>query len=103
MSKMINDRLRQAMKALAKPTAESMARAAFAELKKIAVECGMRESEVGIWEPGKPRYFNDTSCWTVAFEAGPHDWAVSATLSDVFPKLVEPYYGFDLCFYPSED
>jgi hypothetical protein len=36
----------------------------------------------------------------VAFEAGPYEWAIAASLStDTKGKvLAEPYYSFDLCF-----
>jgi hypothetical protein len=41
----------------------------------------------------------------VAYEAGDYQWAIGASfaLCDALGKVVEPYYGFDLCFYPSED
>jgi hypothetical protein len=37
--------------------------------------------------------------WYVGFEAGPYEWAVSATLSNGGPVLAEPYYSFDIDFY----
>jgi hypothetical protein len=40
----------------------------------------------------------------VAWEAGPYDWAVTASMAITHAtgKLVEPWYGFDLSFYPGE-
>lgn len=40
----------------------------------------------------------------VSFEAGPYQWAIVASeaLAQV-GVFAEPYYSFDLCFYPAED
>jgi len=68
---------------------------------KAAEAWGMDPSiEVGIKKPGQPRHHPDIDCWCVAFEAGPYEWAVAASLStDTKGKvLAEPYYSFDLCF-----
>jgi hypothetical protein len=101
----INARLRDAMTALPRPvTAKAMADASFDVLRTLASEFGQSpDSEVSIRKPGEARHFDDQTCYCVAWEAGPYEWAVDATMSAVFPKLVEPYYSFDLCFYPSED
>lgn len=57
------------------------------------IECMIRA-------PGEFRHHDQTNCWCVAFEAGPYDWAVDASLNALSGKVVaEPYYGFDLSFY----
>lgn len=92
--------------ALPNRTAESMARAAYRVLCKAAVEHGQDpDIEVFIKKPGEPRHFEDTTCWCVAWEAGPWEWAIPASLAitETVRKVVEPYCSFDLCFYPSED
>jgi hypothetical protein len=93
------------MNALPRPvTAQAMAEASHTVLRALASERGQNpDSEVSIRKPGDARHFADQTCYCVAWEAGPWEWAISATLNDVFPKIVEPYYSFDLCFYPSED
>ena len=50
------------------------------------VECFAREERGG---------------WRVSYEAGPFEWAIVA--SDALCQVgvfAEPYYSFDLCFYP---
>jgi len=86
--------------------AEQAAKAVYAELCKIAQDEGCDpDIEVFIRAPGEPRHFADTTCWCVSYEAGEYQWAVGASfpLCDALGKVVEPYYSFDLCFYPSED
>lgn len=84
-------------------TAEQAAKATHAAVHKAAERVGQdADRETLIRAPGEPRYFGDTQCWVVAWEAGPYQWGVSASLSDIFPHLVEPYYSFDLTFYPGE-
>jgi len=63
------------------------------------------DKEVMIRAPGEARHFDDDTCWCVAYEAGEYDWAIGASfaLCGALGKIVDPYYGFDLCFYPSED
>jgi hypothetical protein len=87
-------------------TAEQLARAVYNVLKTAASDEGQNpDVEVGIRAPGEPRHFADTTCWCVMWEAGPYEWAVDASfaLIEASGKLTEPYYSFDLCFYPSED
>lgn len=95
-----------AIAALHKPKAETMAKAVHAVLLKHAALHGQDPAcEVAIFKPGQPRYFREDNCWTVTWEAGPHDWAISISMmiTTMARKVVEPYYGFDLCFYPNED
>lgn len=80
---------------------EAAAKATYELCCKAAEAWGMKpEIEVGIRKPGEPRHHGDTGCWSVAFEAGPYEWAVAASLNvDTKGKvLAEPYYSFDLCF-----
>lgn len=70
--------------------------------REAAEAWGMNpDLEVFIRKPGEPRHHGSVDCWAVAFEAGPYEWAVSASLSVPLPckVLAEPYYSFDLCFY----
>lgn len=58
--------------------------------------------EVALRKPGQVRHHDHINCWSVAFEAGPHEWAVLAGLNTSNDHvLAEPYYSFDLCFYPA--
>jgi hypothetical protein len=87
-------------------TTEQAAKAVYVELCKIASDEGCNpDIEVFIRAPGEPRHFADETCWCVAYEAGDYQWAIGASfaLCDALGKIVEPYYSFDLCFYPSED
>ena len=82
-------------------TCEAAALNTYEVCCKAAEAWGMKpDIEVAIRKPGEPRHFPDPSCWMVCFEAGPYEWAVSASLStDTKGKvLAEPYYSFDLCF-----
>ena len=86
--------------------AEQAARAVYAELRNIAAEEGCNpDSEVMIRAPGEARHYSEDTCWCVAYEAGDYEWAIGSShaLCDALGKVVEPYYSFDLCFYPSED
>ena len=86
--------------------AEQAAKAVYAELRSIASDEGCDpDKEVMIRAPGEARHFDDNTCWCVAYEAGDYEWAIPASfaLCNSLGKIVEPYYGFDLSFYPSED
>lgn len=57
--------------------------------------------EVQIRNPRQNSDHGYDECWAVSFEAGPHEWAVLATLNTVnLSVLAEPYYSFDLQLYP---
>lgn len=104
--KMVWHRIREANAALDKPTAETMAKATYKAIYDLSKEWGQNpDREVFIKAPGEKRHFDNTDCWVVAWESGPYDWAINASMviGDVTGKLVEPFYSFDLCFYPSED
>lgn len=102
----LTNQLRAAIGALPKGqrTAEACARAVHTALKYAAQAEGQKpEIEVLIKAPGEPRYFNDATCWVVAWEAGPHEWAIGASMAiGDEGVLTEPYYSFDLCFYPGD-
>jgi hypothetical protein len=51
------------------------------------------EIEVTIKHKGKDHYY-------VGYESGPYEWAVVATLNSTGRIYAEPYYSFDLNFYP---
>ena len=88
-----------------KRTAPTYAKALYDVLRALAKEQGQNpDIEVSIRAPGEPRHFGDTSCWNVCWEAGPYDWAIGASmeLTHATRVVIEPYYGFDLCVYPSE-
>lgn len=107
----INDRLR-ALGIEKSWSAERVAKAVYEVLVAYDAETYIRgtdaerraaaEREVFIRAPGEPRHFRDLTCWVVAYECGPYQWAISASMSDAFPALAEPYYNFDLTFYPAE-
>lgn len=81
-------------------TPHGAAKAVYRECRLFAAQAGMKpDIEVGIWKPGEPRFNGQTKCWTVAFEAGPYEWAVEASMAGG-KILAEPYYSFDLNFYP---
>lgn len=106
MQKQINDAIRAELSKLQAFTAETMARATYRALCALSAREGQNpKSEVMIKKPGEPRHFSDATCWCVAWEAGPYEWAISASfaIGQATGKVVEPYYSFDLCFYPAED
>lgn len=82
-------------------TCEAAALNVYEQCCKYAEAVGMNPAlEVGIRKPGEPRHHSDEGCWCVMFEAGPYEWAVTASLSTSTKGkvLAEPYYSFDLCF-----
>lgn len=85
-------------------TAEAAAKAIHAVLRDACREEGQNpDIEVMIRAPGEERFYEDTRCWCVAWEAGPYDWAIDASMAlSRHTNLVEPYMGFDLMLYPSE-
>lgn len=99
--------LTKRLTAVVKPgmTAAAAAKAIHGVLIQAAKEEGHKpEIEVMIRAPGEERFYADTRCWCVAWEAGPYDWAIDASmaLTRACDALVEPYMGFDLMLYPSE-
>lgn len=85
-------------------TAEQAAKALHAVLVEAARECGQKpELEVMIRKPGEERFYAETRCWCVAWEAGPYQWAIGASMEvTAAGHLCEPYMGFDLMLFPSE-
>ena len=87
-------------------TAENMAKGCYAVLRTFAEAEGQNPaSEVFLRAPGEPRHFPGDDSWCVVWEAGPYQWAIGASMAITVNarKLCEPYYSFDLCFYPGED
>jgi hypothetical protein len=96
--------IRAAANAINAETPEDAAKAVYEVCVKAATEWGMKpDVEVSLRRPGDPRHHDAIDCWAVIFEAGPYQWAVTASLSVPLPSkvLAEPYYSFDLCFYPA--
>jgi len=84
-------------------TAERAAKATYGVIRKHAALHNQKpDIETFIRAPGEERHFRDATCWVVAWEAGPWEWGIAASLSSAFPALVEPYYSFDLTFAPVE-
>ena len=74
-------------------TAAAAAKACHKVLRDVAAAAGQSpDIEVMIRAPGEPRFYDDTRCWCVAWEAGPHDWAITGSMAITMArKLVEPY------------
>lgn len=103
------NRMREALHTLKErhpdATAAQMAKAAHKVLERMARRAGHNpDIEVSIWAPGERAGLDR---WRVSYEAGPYEWAVVASMGSIFngfgEHIVEPYYSFDLCFYPSQD
>lgn len=80
-------------------TPQTMAPAIYSICCAACEAWGMNAAtEIAYRKPGQVRHHSDVDCWSVAFEAGPHEWAVAATMNASNSRvLAEPYYGFDLC------
>lgn len=89
------ERIAKAAEGLKKATEQ--ADAVHDALRTFAAEIGMNpDIECFLRDEGKSI--------RVSFEAGPYEWAIVA--SDALGQVgvfAEPYYSFDLCFYPAED
>ena len=83
-------------------TPHAAALAVYALCRAKATAEGMNpDIECAIRAPGEPRHHDQTNCWSVCFEAGPYEWAIDASLHSPPNRVIaEPYYGFDLSFYP---
>lgn len=85
---------------------EAVAKAVDKACRDFARAVGMNpECECDFTEPGAQRHIPAANGWTVVFEAGPHDWAIDASMEIIGATglLCEPYYGFDLTFYREEN
>lgn len=70
-------------------------------LRDVARDFGQNpDIEVAIWTPEQSREAGTGDNWRVIWEAGPYNWAITASLTNLFGDnwFTEPYYGFDLCF-----
>lgn len=85
--------------------AEKYAKALYAAVRERAEAEGQNpDIECGIVAPGEEAYDGAGDRWLVMWEAGPESWGVNVSLSITMNiGLVEPYYSFDLTFYPGED
>jgi hypothetical protein len=94
--------------ALPVKTAETMAKAAYKVCCDTCVAYGQNpDYEVFMKTPEESGDFlgGQPGVWIVCWESGPFQWAIPASMEigSATGKLVEPYYSFDLTFYPSED
>lgn len=83
---------------------EATAKAVHAACIEYCNAIGMNpEIETALKAPGEQMHIPTQQGWTVVFEAGPHDWGVNLSffLLERGPARCEPYYGFDLTFYPA--
>jgi hypothetical protein len=105
---LISEKVCAAINALPVKNAEAMAKATHAVLRELCTEIGANpDIETMIKGPDESHlYMSGTpGIWIVAWESGPYQWAIGTSMAIVTEcqKLAEPYYSFDLCFYPGED
>jgi len=97
--------IKEAAEALRSATSlQNAARKVYGVCRKAAKAWGMKpEIECNLSSPLQAARGGASPFWHVSFEAGPYDWAVA--VSNAFNDKVwaEPYYGFDLHFYPQEE
>lgn len=83
-----------AMAASKRKSAKGRAMAAYNAICRFAAETGANPETECFMRP-------EHGGWRVSYESGPYSWAMPA--SDALAQcgiLAEPYYSFDLCFYP---
>ena len=85
-----------------KRNAETLAKAAYAGLQDYCDLTGMSRSEAMIRAPYEEAYDGEGNRWLVCLEAGPYEWAIPVSMRLPY-GLAEPYYSFDLSFYPTEE
>jgi hypothetical protein len=82
--------------------AETMAKAAYAGVRETCADLDMNpDIETFIRAPGEEAYDGTRDRWLVCWESGPYQWGSSISMALDY-GLTEPYYSFDLSFYPSE-
>lgn len=103
----VGTRICDAIRALPVRNAETMAKAAYAVVQEMSREDGQDPSyETFIKSPSESKdYLGGTpNVWKVCWESGPYQWAYGASMAICVEfGLCEPYYSFDLTFYPEED
>lgn len=83
--------------------AETMAKAAYEGVRETCVNCDMNpDIECFLRAPGEEAYDGAGDRWLVCWESGPYQWGVALSMALDY-GLTEPYYSFDLAFYPSEE
>jgi len=94
----------EARKAGQPATAETYARATYLAVRKACEESGQKpDIETKLVKPGEQAYDGAGDRWLVMWEAGPYQWAIDTSMMlTMHLGLVEPYYSFDLTFYPGE-
>lgn len=104
----VGTRIVAAINQLPIKNAETMAKAAHAVVREMSAEEGQNpDIETFIKTPAEShQYLGGTpNVWIVCWESGPYQWAIgtSMAIGAGCGKLCEPYYSFDLTFYPAED
>lgn len=85
------------------PSPRDAAHRVHAVCRKAATAWGMKpDIEVSLRSPVASKAHGGQRNWHVSFEAGPHDWAVEASMGSGGKVWAEPYWGFDLYFHQTE-
>lgn len=81
-------------------TKADAAKGLYAALREAAKAEGQNpDSEVTLMTPEQSEKAGTGRNWRVLWEAGPFEWAISASWQVTGPwGFTEPYYSFDLCF-----
>mgnify|MGYP001162507148 FL=1 len=82
-------------------TKAGAAKGLYKALRKWCEEIGYDpDTEVRIDNPEENKARGYSKCWSVGFEAGPYEWAISAsgTMPNCQWGFCEPYYSFNLQF-----
>jgi len=84
-------------------TKAGAAKAFYKALCKLAKEVYDHDPayEVHLTSPKETAELGYGNCWRVGWEAGPYQWAYSASFQVCNHEagwFTEPYYSFDLCF-----
>jgi hypothetical protein len=83
-------------------TAKQAAERAHEIVREFSANFGQNpDIETFLRTPEQNAGYAHGNCYVVSWESGPYQWAIAASMS--MNKFCEPYYSFDLCFYPSED
>lgn len=100
-AKLLVSKIRAAVSGLPRDP-EQVAQAVSRVVRSFASDIGMNpDIECDFVKPGDQKHIPAQNGWTVVFEAGPFDWAISASMTIIEETGVscEPYHGFDLTFY----
>lgn len=87
-----------------KASTKARAEAAYAAIRELSQEWGQNpDIETLFRGPNENGPYPHGKCYVVGWESGPFEWAIAASEACAQAGVfVEPYYSFDLCFYPGE-